>query len=165
MVQYVIKKPFGIAVLMAILGFIGGVGSLAATAILIASVFGDGPYRMNGEVVTKAEFLRFAVPFTVLYLIGCLLALSTAWSIYSENPRSRPLLLGYFTLPLAFLPVLLVAGQAASAVASALIPFVLLPLGAWLYLYRRKFVRDYYADLERLKGHRQNPTGPVPTSS
>jgi hypothetical protein len=164
MVQYVIRKPFGIAVLMAILGFIGAVGSLAATAILASAVFGDGPYRMNGEVVTRAEFLRFAVPFTAVYLVGCLLALCTAWFIYSENSRSRPLLLAYFTLPLAVIPVLLVSGEATADVASALLPLALLPLGAWLYLYRKSSVRAYYAALDRPKGSRQSASDQVATS-
>ena len=147
MVEYVIKKPFGIAVLMAFLGFIGVMGSLASIGIFLTSVLGDGPYRLNGTEVSKAEFLRFLVPFMAVYFPMCLVAAAAAWSIHSEHPRSRPLLLCYFTAPLLLAPLLIWMGYPLGEAISMTLPIVVLPALAWVYLFRKRTISEYYAAL------------------
>jgi hypothetical protein len=149
MVEYVIKKPFGIAVLMAVLGFIGVLGSFASIGLLVASLFGDGPYNVNGAEVSKAEFLRFLIPFTAIYFPMCLIAFAAAWSIHSEHPRSRPLLLCYFTAPLLLAPLLLWMGYPLSEASSMSLPLLVVPGLAWIYLYRKRTVLEYYGALRR----------------
>jgi len=142
--EFVRKKPFLIAVAMGLLGLFAILGGLAMTMIFLTSVFGDGPFRMNGEIVSKAEFLRFLVPFSLVYGAAVAYAGVTAWMIHSENPRSRGLLLGYLVLPMLVWPLSALWGVPILSVVSAMAPWSLVILLGWLYLYRKDSVALYY---------------------
>jgi hypothetical protein len=147
MVEFVRKKPLGIAACMVMLGFIGFVGTLASTGILL-SLFGDGPFLINGESATRAEFVAMVGPMMTLYLPGCLLAATIAWSIHKEHPRSRPLLLVYSFMVLPMVPLFIYMGVPAAETASMLVPGLLVPVAAWFYLYRKDAVVQYYAAIQ-----------------
>ena len=143
MVEFERRKPLGLTVAMVFLGFIGILGSTAGVFGML-SLVGDGPFRMNGEVVSKGEFLRFAVPFYLLYVGGCLLAAAIAWSIHTAHPRSRPLLLAYGACFFGIVPLSIMFGvPAADVVSSSFFMLLLLVLG-WMYLYRKDAVVRYY---------------------
>ena len=147
MVEFERKKPLGIVVCMVLFGFLGFVGTFASLAML-GSLLGNGPFRVNGELVDKAEFAAFLLPFMSFYLPCCLLAAAIAWSIRTEHPRSRPLLMlyscGLLAMPFLFLSL----GVPASDALSVLVPGVIVPGIAWLYLYRKDSVVQYYAAIQ-----------------
>lgn len=147
MVQFERKKPLGLLVAMVALGFIGIVGSLASVGIL-ASLLGDGPFLMNGQAVSKAEFARFLIPFMSFYLPVCLLAAAIAFSIRNEHPRSRPLLLLYSCVLLPLPLVFLALGVPAADAFTPLAPGLVVPVLAWFYLYRKDAVVQYYTAIE-----------------
>jgi hypothetical protein len=142
--EFVRKKPFLIASAMGLLGLFAVVGGLAMCMIFLTSVFGDGPFRMNGEIVSKTEFLRFLVPFTLVYGAAVAFAGVTAWMIRSENPRSREFLLGYLVLPMLVWPLSALWGVPILSVVSAMAPWALVILLGWLYLYRKDSVAVYF---------------------
>ena len=154
MAEFVRKKPFLLAIVMPLLGFIGTAGSLGGLLFLVILVFGNGPYMMNGDEVSKAEFLDFAIPFLVTYLLVSGLMLWTAWSIHSESPRSRPLLMLFVTAPAVALALAPVWGTLNGETVAALGFWALLVLGVWVYLYRRESVRSYYAGISNSEQHR-----------
>ena len=147
MVEYVRKKPFLIAMAMALLGFFGIVGTLVVTVILLTAVFGNGPYTMNGEAVSKGQFLQFTIPFSILYLACCVYAGLIAWFIHSERPQSRLLLLGWLVAPFLVMPVLAAFGETRSDILSAVAWWAPIVLLGWLYLYHKKAVVEYYESL------------------
>jgi hypothetical protein len=147
MVEFVRKKPLGIAACMVMLGFVGFGGTLASAGILL-SLFGDGPFLVNGEPATRAEFVAMVGPMMTLYLPGCLLAATIAWSIHKEHPRSRPLLLVYSCIPLPMVPLFIHLGIPAADAASMLVPGLLALVAAWFYLYRKDAVVQYYAAVQ-----------------
>src|SRR5688572_3555797 len=65
------------------------------------------------------------------------------------HPRSRPLLLCYFTAPLLLAPFLLWMGYPLAEALSTSLPLLALPAFAWLYLYRKRTVLEYYSALTR----------------
>ena len=147
MVEMVLKKPLGLAALMAMLGFIGSVGSFAAVLILSTALLGDGPYTLNGEAVSRGEYLSFLLPFMAMYLPGALLAAACAWLIHRENPISRRLLMAYASLPVLFGPAFVLMGVPPGDALSASLWGILFPVAGWLYLYRKGAVVEYYAVL------------------
>ena len=150
-VEFERKKPFGITVAMVFLGFLGGLGSFAGLFGLASALFGDGPFRMNGDLVSKAEFLRFAIPFYAFYISACLVAGSAAWSIHVQHPRSRPLLLAYAFVFLLLTPLFLVLGVPAEEVFPSALFTIVVPVLVWFYLYRKSSVVQYY-DAIRIDG-------------
>ncbi len=144
MVEFDRRKPFGITVAMVFLGLLASLGSVAGLANLLTSLFGEGPFLMNGVIVPRHEFLRFALPFILFYLSLCTLAGAAAWSIHVEHPRSRPLLLIYAASLVFTSPWSLALGVPAADVASSTLSAALVTGLVWFYLYRKKAVVQYY---------------------
>lgn len=147
MAEYVRKKPFFIAVAMAVFGFIGSLGGLVVIFGLFRILSSEGPFSLNGEAVSKSEFLGFAVPFLLLNLVGCILLVGIAWLIHSERAIARPLLLASLTVPLLALLGSPLYGIPLGDVGLSIAWWVLIVLGTWSYLYQMPSCSEYYSAL------------------
>lgn len=141
------QPPFFLAIAIRLLALVAAIGTPALIAIVVVLATGDGPYTLNGEPVEKARFLRFVIPFALTCLVAFVLAGATAWSIYRGRRAARPQLIAFLVLPV--LTALLVPSgpDAPPALVEGVLPWLIVPVIAWLYLYRRRNVTSYYADL------------------
>lgn len=137
------KRPLLLTLLMALYGFTAAVGLL----IVAMSVLGSGPYTVDGEPVSKAEFLRTTLSFLVPMILG---AGVLAYALWKEKVWGRHMLLAVVAIAL-LAPILvpLAGGQTMEGWLGVLITSLLfIGFLAW-YLYRKRTVVEYYAELER----------------
>lgn len=131
--------------------FAAAVGALVLVGFGLASLFGSGGnYTVNDQPVTRAQFYAAIWP---LYLIaplafGCIAAI--AYTLWREDPRSRPLMLGYWGL-MVCVSLGLAIGEGTADAWAGVVPGALILLLAWAYLYRKANVVAYYRVLERAR--------------
>jgi hypothetical protein len=77
------RRPFLIRMLVLLYAF---VAIVTGVMILVTLLSSDGAYRINGDAVTRAEFLVRAVPW--LLLVG-IAAGSLAWAFRTERAWAR----------------------------------------------------------------------------
>ena len=147
--ESVISMPFLLRVAMALGAVFGVFGTVIGTYGLVRIGLGDGPYRINEDVASKADFLRLTVPFLVLYVAACVTAGAASWALWRRRTRSRPLLtLLLMEFVIGDAAMLLVAHKlfgvsGYEALGSALFFVVLVALGLW-YLFAKESVVQYY---------------------
>lgn len=134
--------------------FFGIVGTTAGIAGALGLALGDGPYAVNGEAVSKSEFLAIAVPFLLFYVAACITAGTAAWSLWKRRARSRLLLtvlLAEFVVGDAAVLALArrLLGTSSAELALSVSTFVLLVALALWYLFRNPAVVGYYESLPR----------------
>ena len=134
------QRPAGVTLGAAFSTFWGGV----ALFIALVSVVGSGPYRVNGEIVSKSDFL--ASPMFLWVPFGAAYALAIAYTVFTERYPARRLMVGawlllmvsYFALPSTS------EAQRFFNVGATGICFA---IALW-YLYRKPNVRRYFEHIE-----------------
>jgi hypothetical protein len=128
----------------------GALMGLACLAFLAASTAGSGPYMVQGAVVSREEFMAFAVPALVGQMALCGFGVAAAWGLFKRRYWARPLLLG---LTLASFLFSLVGGAVVGLpwrqVGFALLMGALASLFMWWVLYRRDDVVDFFEGLRQ----------------
>lgn len=138
-------KPFLLRLLTFLLGFWGILAIILGVATLGAE---NTTYSIEGQVVTREEFLARAGGMLALMPVLALLALVAAWGLYRERSWGRHATFALFAVCLVG-SVATVNGATGDAdllwvqLISSLV--VLLPLG-W-YLYGKRSVVSYYRSL------------------
>jgi hypothetical protein len=77
------RKPFLIRMLALLLGFVAAATGLMVLMTILSS---GGTYYINGDVVTRAEFLARAVPWLLLTAIA---AGTLGWAFWGERRWAR----------------------------------------------------------------------------
>jgi hypothetical protein len=137
---------------MAVGAVFGVLGTSVGVWVMIRIALSDGPYRINDDLVSKAEFLPVAVPFLVLYVLACVTAGAASWAIWRQRIRSRALLtvlLAEFVIGDAAMLVLArrVSDVGAPELAASVSFFaILVATGLW-YLFRKQSVVQYYSSV------------------
>jgi hypothetical protein len=78
-----VRKPFLIRMLVALLGL---VATAAGVMVLVTLFSRGGTYYLNGDVVTRAEFLARAVPW--LLLVGVMAGM-LGWAFWTDRRWAR----------------------------------------------------------------------------
>lgn len=144
---------------MRLLAVVAALGTPALVAILVVFAIGDGPYTLNGVPVDKGRFLQFIVPFAVICLAACILAGISAWSIFRGRRAARPLMIAFLTLPVLTALIVPSGPGAPPALVEGVLPWLIVPVIGWLYLYRRPNVTSYYEELGVRVGREASSTG------
>lgn len=147
-----IGVPFLLRAAMALGAVFGVLGTGIGLWVLFRVILSAGPFRVNEEMVSRAEFLTVALPLVGLYVSACITAGAASWAIWRQRAYSRALLttlLAEFvigdTAMLVMARRLFDAGASELAV-SVFFFTVLVALGLW-YLYRKESVVRYYASI------------------
>jgi hypothetical protein len=125
------------------LGFIT-IWLCAGVLVFLVAVLGNGPYRVNGEQVTKAQFFSDPLAFSVAPIF--IVAAWVAWGLWRERSWARPLMLGYWfvvSAPSIFPPNV----DSATRIGGILFLVGGLTVAGW-YLYGRPNVVAYFQRLE-----------------
>jgi hypothetical protein len=133
---------------MVMCGLLGVFSALACLAFLVAVSAGSGPYMVQGAMVSREEFMAFAVPALGGQIVLGGFAAAAAWGLFRRRYWARPLLLG--TALSSFLFSLLggaVLGIPWRQVWLAMLTGGLASLFLWWVLYRRDDVADWFASL------------------
>ena len=147
--------PFLLRVAMALGALFGIFGTSVGLWGLLRVVVGDGPFRIDEAVVSRAEFVAVAGPFLVLYILACLTAGAAGWAIWRRRARSRALLVALLTeFVLGDVAMLVLAQRmfdvgAPELVLSVSLFIVLVALGLW-YLFHKASVAEYYDSLRKV---------------
>lgn len=149
-----VEPPFLLRVAMVVGGVLGVLGTSVGLWALFQIVLWDGSLAVNGEMVSRSEFLLVAGAFVVLGVLACLTAGAASLALWQQRPRSRVLLvvlLAEFVLGDA--GMLILAGRrfevgVGELAASAFLFAVVVLLALW-YLYRKSAVVQYYESLGR----------------
>jgi hypothetical protein len=122
--------------------------------VLPAALFAPGAsYAISGHPVTRSEFVvRAGILFYSMPLLAIYVGLS-AYAIYDERAWSRPFLVAYFPLlgvidvlaSFQFTPTVSREMEALEALVTAIFSVV-----GWWYLYRKRYVVDYYRSIESI---------------
>ena len=149
--------PLFLRLVMGVGWLAGGAGALIIVIFLALAAGDIGPYTVNGAMVSKEEFMSFAVPLLGGYLALCLILLGTSLDLYRRRPRSRTLLLSMaIGSSLIGVGAAFLLGRPLGQVATAILLGGLLVASLWWYLFRDDAVVTYYDVLQA----RSNPTSP-----
>jgi hypothetical protein len=138
------RKPFLIRMLALLLGFVATTSGVMIAVTLVAS---RGVYHINGDEVTRAEFLARAVPWLALAGFA---AGSVAWAFWTQRPWARPLFVVLWTAAIASLDYRFWHDPAIDADEIFVTVFslmMLLPV-IW-YFYLKRSVTTYYRVLSQ----------------
>jgi hypothetical protein len=136
------RTPFLIKVLALLLGFLAATTGLMILVTLFSS---SGSYYLNGDMVTRAEFLARAVPW--LSLVG-VVAGTLGWALWTDRRWARHALVaswaaGTLTIDVRFWNDPTIDADAVFVTVFSLI--CLLPV-IW-YFYLKRSVTAYYRAL------------------
>jgi hypothetical protein len=140
--------PGVLKIFMVLCGILGALTGLACLAFLAAASMGAGPYLVQGAVVSRAEFMAFAVPTLLGQATLCAFAVAAAWGLYRWRYWARPLLFGMTLAAFAFSLVAgAVVGMPWGRLALTVVMGTLAALFLWWTLYRRDDVADWFEAL------------------
>ncbi len=147
-------RPFLLQVTMVLGGVFGSGGTLVGVWALQQLLMAEGPFLVEDVSMSKAAFLRLALPLVVVYISACITAGAAAFYLWKHRARSRLLLLALLCEFVVGDSIMLFAmhrtlGVSLGDVAAAAGGFVLLVAVALWYLFRRDSVVDYYRALSR----------------
>lgn len=152
------RMPLFLKLVMGVGWLVGGLGAVFTVAFLALATGDIGPYTMNGALVSKEEFLAFALPVAGGHVLLSLTLLATSWGLSPRLPWARPLLVAW-----ALGSVLIAVGGLYLGGApfdrrggTAILLGGLTVLSLWWYLYRDDSVVSYYDALQT----RPDPTSP-----
>lgn len=133
-------RPLGVTLGAGFAGLWGGVALL----FLVGSVLGSGPYRIDGELVSKRAFLLS--PVMGFFACAAAYTLVTSYCVFTRRYPARRLMivpwivaiLSYFVVPLA--------DESSRFLGAGL--GILWLVGVLWYLYRKPNVRAYFDCIE-----------------
>jgi hypothetical protein len=146
--------------------FFTAVGLVAYTVVVLATVFGNGPFTSFGREVSRGTFLREALPLllafpTVLGFFGVV-----AYGLWKEKPWSRTTMMAFWLVSfLATLGVSVFTPAKTGDFVASLIGHVLLAALAGWYLYGNAGVVEYYRTLANVDRHHAEEGHGQPSAS
>ena len=125
------------------MGFCAFWSVLAAIITVTTLVSDGGSYEINGQPVSREEFLR--EPIVLLFPLAILYTGAVSWALYREQPWTRPLMLAAW---LTYVLVMGFAGWPGTTERIVGVVLAIFPLGiaSW-YLYGKPNVVAYYERL------------------
>jgi hypothetical protein len=152
------KRPMPgvLKIFMVLCAGLGALTGLACLAFLAAATMGGGPYMVQGAVVSRDEFMAFAVPTLLGQAALCAFAVAAAWGLYRRRYWARPLLFGMTLAAFAFsLMAGAVVGMPWERLALTTVTGTLAALFLWWTLYRRDEVADWFEALKAAQSESQ----------
>jgi hypothetical protein len=152
--------PFLLLCGMGFSTFFAGIGALAYMAILLMLPF-TTHFTLNGQSVTRPEFLASIWPLLLAYPFPLVLFGTIAYALWREKPWTRTLMMGLWGLgAVAAIAAPALDSDSQSNFPPGIIGLVLCAAVASWYLYGSKAVRSYYAALRgREKNQNVAPAG------
>ena len=139
------RKPLFLTLVMIVAAVFGVIGVVTSVGFLLAAGSGAGPYTLNGALVSREEFMGFAIPFLGSGTVLSVMAVFLSWALRHDRAWSRPLLLGMFAYMAAFSLVGGgLAGMPMKRLMATTMSGALLLLSLWFYLYKRDDITVYF---------------------
>jgi hypothetical protein len=118
--------------------------------IFVVALVGNGPYKVDGQPVTKSEF--FSDPRFFAFAPVIVISAWIAWALWRERPWARPLMLGSWIV-VGVPPIFARDADWASRVSSILFVVITMTIASW-YLYGKANVVAYFQRLKESSASR-----------
>ena len=139
------EKPLSLKLGLVVSTLLAGVGTVVAVVAVAMGLFGNGPYSVAGEAVTRTEYLTAMLPLLLIHTVFVALFAAVAYALWKERAWSRHVMMAVWALLAAFLVITVSADQELRPGALLSVGlYALLWLAAWWHLYRKPDLVAYY---------------------